>query len=75
MMEKENILDGGLGRLHDGKDNEKDKKDSDIVFDRGLKCWSVCAVSFLLQFLAMGQVNSFGAAMMVSCSMPPLKKF
>ena len=54
---------------------KKIKKDSDIVFDRGLKCWSVCAVSFLLQFLAMGQVNSFGAAMMVSCSMPPLKKF
>ena len=75
MMEKENILDGGLERLNDGKEIKKAKKDSDIVFDRGLKCWSVCAVSFLLQFLAMGQVNSFGAAMMVSCNMPTFKRF
>ena len=75
MMEKENILDGGLGGLKDGKEHEKAKKDSDIVFDRGIECWSVCAVSFLLQFLAMGQVNSFGAAMMVSCNMPPFKGF
>ena len=66
MMEKENILDGGLERLYDGKENKKAKKDSDTVFDRGLKCWSVCAVSFLLMFLTEGQVNSFGAAMVVS---------
>ena len=64
-MEKEKILDGRQEeRFYDGK--EKAKEHSDVIFDKGLKCWSVCAVSFLLQFLAEGQVNSFGAAMVVS---------
>ena len=68
MMEKEKILDGRQEeRFYDGK--EKTKEHSDFIFDKGLKCWSVCAVSFLLQFLAEGQVNSFGAAMVVSCDM------
>ena len=67
MMEKEPILDGRLEeRFYDRKEKEKNKEHSDVVFDKGIKCWSVCAVSFLLQFLAEGQVNSFGAAMVVS---------
>ena len=67
MMEKENILDGRLKErfyVRNGKENAREH--SDIVFDKGIKCWSVCVVSFLLQFLAEGQVNSFGAAMVVS---------
>ena len=64
IMEKENILDGRVEERFYGKENAREH--SDIVFDRGIKCWSVCAVSFLLQFLAEGQVNSFGAAMVVS---------
>ena len=65
MMEKEKILDGRQEeRFYDGK--EKAKEHSDVIFDKGIKCWSVCAVSFLLQFLVGGQVNSFGAVMLVS---------
>ena len=67
MMEKENILDGRLKeRFYVRNRKENAREHSDIVFDKGIKCWSVCAVSFLLQFLAEGQVNSFGAAMVVS---------
>ena len=65
MMEKEKILDGRQEeRFYDGK--EKAKEHSGVIFDKGIKCWSVCAVSFLLQFLVGGQVNSFGAVMVVS---------
>ena len=67
MMEKEAILDGRLEeRFYDRKEKEKVKEHSDVVFDKGIECWSVCAVSFLLMFLTEGQVNSFGAAMVVS---------
>ena len=67
MMEKEPILDGRLEeRFYDRNEKEKVKEHSDVVFDKGITCWSVCAVSFLLMFLAEGQVNSFGAAMVVS---------
>ena len=67
MMEKENILNGRLEeRFYVRNEKEKTKEHSDVIFDKGIKCWSVCAVSFLLQFLAEGQVNSFGAALVVS---------
>ena len=66
-MENENILDGRLEeRFHGREEKKKAKEHSDIVFDKGIKCWSVCTVSFLLMFLAEGQVNSFGAAIVVS---------
>ena len=66
-MENESILDGKQEeRFYDREEKKKSKEHSDIVFDKGIKCWSVCALSFLLMFLTEGQVNSFGAAMVVS---------
>ena len=66
-MEDKNILDGKQEeRFYSSEERKKSKEHSDIVFDKGIKCWSVCAVSFLLMFLTEGQVNSFGAAMVVS---------
>ena len=66
-MENKNILDGKQEeRFYGREEGKKSKEHSDIVFDKGIKCWSVCAVSFLLMFLTEGQVNSFGAAMVVS---------
>ena len=67
MMEKEKILDGRQEeRFYGREEKKKFQEHSDIVFDKGIKCWSVCALSFLLMFLTEGQVNSFGAAMVVS---------
>ena len=66
-MENQNILDGRQEERFYGREEKKKYKEySDMVFDKGIKCWSVCAVSFLLMLLTEGQVNSFGAAMAVS---------
>ena len=71
MMEKENILDGRREeKIYYGKEKERAKEHSDLVFDKGIECWRVCAVSFLIQFLSDGQVNSFGAVMLVSYDVP-----
>ena len=75
MMEKENILDGRQEeKFYYGKEKERAKGLSDLVFDKGIECWRVCAVSFLIQFLSDGQANSFGAVMLVSCDMPPFQR-
>ena len=74
-MENKNILDGKQEERSYGiEEKKKSKEHSDIVFDKGIKCWSVCAVSFLIQFLSDGQANSFGAVMLVSCDMPPFQR-
>ena len=65
-MENQNILDGRQEETFYGREEKKKSKEHSDVYDKGIKCWSVCAVSFLLMFLTEGQVNSFGAAMVVS---------
>ena len=66
-MENKNILDGRQEeRFYGREEKKKFQEHSDIVFDKGITCWSVCAVSFFLMFLTEGQVNSFGAAIVVS---------
>ena len=74
-MENQNILDGRQEERFYGREEKKKYKEySDMVFDKGIKCWSVCAVSFLLMFLTEGQVNSFGAAMAVSWDKTQFKR-
>ena len=69
-MENQNILDGRQEERFYGREEKEKSKEHSDVYDKGIKCWSVCAVSFLLQFLVGGQVNSFGAVMLVSLWVP-----